>query len=59
MIGRELAAQLEIEGFTIVRRSQAYVWLGRGKDVLLVDLEAEVPDDVAHQLIHRARTPSS
>jgi crotonobetainyl-CoA:carnitine CoA-transferase CaiB-like acyl-CoA transferase len=55
MIGKDLAALLEGEGFSVVRRSQSYVWLGRGKDVLLVDLDADLSDEVAEQLLARAR----
>jgi crotonobetainyl-CoA:carnitine CoA-transferase CaiB-like acyl-CoA transferase len=57
MTGIELLAALEREGFAIVRRSQSYVWIGRGKDVLLLDPSAEVDDDVAKRLIERARQP--
>lgn len=59
MTGLELLAALEREGFAIVRRSQSYVWLGRGEDVLLLDPSADVDDDVAKQLLERARRPSS
>jgi crotonobetainyl-CoA:carnitine CoA-transferase CaiB-like acyl-CoA transferase len=55
MTGKDLAALLEAEGFSVVRRSQSYVWLGRGKDVLLVDLDADLTDEVAEQLLARAR----
>jgi hypothetical protein len=58
MTGRELLAALEREGFAVTRRSQSYVWLGRGKDVLLLDPGADVDDKVAAQLIERARKPS-
>jgi predicted RNA binding protein YcfA (HicA-like mRNA interferase family) len=59
MTGRELLAALEREGFAVVRRSQSYVWLGRGKDVLLLDPAADVDEKVAEQLIERARKPPS
>jgi Holliday junction resolvase len=56
--GRELIEALEREGFAVVRRSTSYVWLGRGKDVLLLDQDGEISDDVAHQLLERARKPA-
>jgi hypothetical protein len=59
MIGKELISALEREGFAIRRRSKAYVWIGRGDDVLLVDEEAEVSDEVAAQLIARARAAAA
>ncbi len=55
MMGRELAALLEQEGFSVVRRSQSYVWLGRGKAVLLIDTNAEIAGDVAQEILDRAR----
>lgn len=55
MIGRELVTLLEGEGFSIVRRSQSYVWLGRGKAVLLIDMAGEIADEVAQEILDRAR----
>lgn len=55
MIGRELAALLEREGFGVIRRSRSYVWLGRGKDVLMVDVDSDVDDELAQELLARAR----
>ena len=55
MIGRELVALLEGEGFAIVRRSQSYVWLGRGKAVLLIDMAGEIAAEVAQEILDRAR----
>lgn len=55
MLGRELAAVLEREGFSVARRSRSYVWLERGRDSLLVDLDADIEDEVANQLLERAR----
>ena len=55
MIGRELVALLENEGFSVVRRSQSHVWLGRGKAVLLIDMTGEIAADVAQEILDRAR----
>lgn len=57
MTGLDLVAALEREGFAVVRRSQSYVWMGRGEDVLMLDPDAEVEDGVAHQLLEQARKP--
>jgi hypothetical protein len=55
MIGHELVGLLEAEGFAVVRRSQSYVWLGRGKAVLLIDLAGEIAGEVAQDILDRAR----
>jgi hypothetical protein len=59
MNGKDLIGALEREGFAIVRRSKSYVWVGRGKDTLLVDEEGEVAEDIAQQLITRAKNPTT
>lgn len=55
MTGSELLAALEQCGFTILRRSTSYVWLGRGKDVLMLDHDGDVDDGVAEKILERAR----
>ena len=55
MIGRELVELLEHEGFRVVRRSQSYVWLGRGEAVLLIDTSGEIAAEVAQEILDRAR----
>jgi Holliday junction resolvase len=56
MLGSDLVTLLEKEGFAVVRRSQAYVWLGRGKAVLLIDTSGEIAAEVAQDILERART---
>lgn len=56
MMGRELVHLLEVEGFAIVRRSKSFVWLGRGKAVLLIDIDADIASDVASEILEHART---
>ncbi len=55
MIGSELVELLEREGFAVVRRSQSYVWLGRDKAVLLIDANGDIADEVAQEILARAR----
>ena len=55
MMGHELVELLEQEGFSVVRRSQSYVWLGRGKAVLLIDTNGEIAADVAQEILDQAR----
>jgi hypothetical protein len=57
MTGAELLAALEAEGFRVMRRSQRYVWLGRGKDFLMLDAEADVDEEVSAQILDCARKP--
>lgn len=59
MEGHELVALLEQEGFSVVRRSQSYVWLGRGEAVLLIDTNGEIADDVAQEILDRARNDTA
>jgi Holliday junction resolvase len=59
MIGAELVELLENEGFSVVRRSQSYVWLGRGKAVLLIDIAGEIAVEVAQEILDRARNDSA
>ena len=59
MNGRELVELLEHEGFAIVRRSQSYVWLGRGKAVLLIDTDGEISAEVAQEILDRARNDTA
>jgi Holliday junction resolvase len=59
MVGRELVELLEKEGFSAVRRSQSYVWLGRGKAVLLIDTNGEIAADVAQEILDRARNDTA
>jgi Holliday junction resolvase len=59
MVGRELVELLEKEGFSVVRRSQSYVWLGRGKAVLLIDTNGEIAADVAQEILDRARNDTA
>lgn len=58
MKGSDLIAALEREGFAISRRSKTLVWLARGGDRLMVDADAEVEDDVAEEILAKARTRS-
>jgi crotonobetainyl-CoA:carnitine CoA-transferase CaiB-like acyl-CoA transferase len=55
--GQQLLAALEREGFSVVRRSQSYVWVGRGKDVLMLDHDGEVDDEIANRLLAEAQKP--
>ena len=55
MMGHELVALLAQEGFSVVRRSQSYVWLGRGEAVLLIDTNGEIAADVAQEILDHAR----
>jgi uncharacterized protein YaaQ len=57
MLGRELLAALEREGFTITRRAQSYLWLQRGEETLLLDADADVADVVAERILEHARKP--
>lgn len=59
MMGHELVALLAQEGFSVVRRSQSYVWLGRGKAVLLIDTNGEIAADVAREILDRARNDTA
>lgn len=58
MTGPDLLAALEAEGFRVVRRSQRYVWLERGRDYLMLDAEADVDDEVSAQILDCARKPA-
>jgi hypothetical protein len=57
--GSQLLATLELYGFTIIRRSKRFVWVGRGNDVLMLDLDGDIDDDVAEQILERARKVST
>ncbi|HSO36996.1 MAG TPA: hypothetical protein VLT33_30940 [Labilithrix sp.] len=56
MKGIDLVARLEAEGFTVSRRSKSLVWLVRGgAEQLLVDSETEVEEELAQDILARAR----
>ncbi len=55
LLGKDLSTALQCEGFKIARSSQSYVWLERGEDLLLVDIDSEIKEDIAQQLLERAR----
>lgn len=59
MLGRDLLAVLEREGFTVTRRAKSYLWLRRGEETLLLDEDAEVADVVAERIIEHARKPKA
>lgn len=55
MKGPDLVALLMAEGFTVSRRSKTLVWLVRGGDQLLIDSDAEVAEQLAQDILGRAR----
>ena len=58
MKGPELIDLLMAEGFVVSRRSKALVWLARGGEQLLIDSEAEVAEELAQEILTRARQSS-
>ena len=58
MNGRDFVAELERHGFTVRRRSSTFVWVARGDQTLMLDVEATVPDTyLARILAPRPRPP--
>ena len=55
MKGADLLAELTSLGFTVSRRSKTLVWLVRGGEQLLIDSDAEVAEELSHELLARAR----
>jgi len=51
MTGREFVVALETQGFVVRRRSSSFVWMGRGDQVLMVDLESTIPDGFLDTLL--------
>jgi hypothetical protein len=57
--GPDLLATLERAGFTVSRRSKSFVWLVRGEDQLLIDVNADIEDNLAREIIAHATRPPS
>ena len=57
MLGRDLLAALEREGFTVSRRAKSFLWLRRGEETLLLDEDAELEDVVVERILEQARAP--
>lgn len=55
MKSADLIDLLMAEGFVVSRRSKTLVWLKRGGEQLLIDSEAEVEDELAQEILTRAR----
>jgi hypothetical protein len=55
MKGHELVSALEGEGFRVSRRSKSYVWLARGGDELLVEVEGEIEEKIWREILARAK----
>jgi hypothetical protein len=51
MTGRELSDALEEAGFVVRRRSTSFVWMARGDQVLMIDLEARIPEGYAARIL--------
>ena len=58
MKGPDLIDLLMAEGFVVSRRSKTLVWLARGGEQLLIDSEAEVAEELAQEILTRARVSS-
>ena len=59
MNGRDFVAELERHGFIVRRRSSTFVWVARGDQTLMLDVEATVPDTyLARILAPRPRPPA-
>lgn len=52
---------LEVQGFVVRRRSASFVWLGRGEQVLMVDLDSAIPDAFLDRILapRRSVAPAS
>jgi hypothetical protein len=60
MNGRDFVVELERHGFVVRRRSRTFVWIARGDQTLMLDVEATVPDTyLARILAPRSRPPVS
>jgi hypothetical protein len=59
MTGRQFAQALEAEGFVIRRRSTSYVWMARGEQTLMIDIDATMPDGLLERLLADTTTPPS
>jgi hypothetical protein len=44
MNGRDFVVELERNGFVVRRRSSTFVWVARGDQTLMIDVESTVPD---------------
>ena len=42
---------LEAQGFVVRRRSTSFVWMGRGDQILMVDLDSAIPDGFLETLL--------
>jgi len=47
-----------MQGFVVRRRSTSFVWLGRGEQVLMVDLDSAIPDAFLDRLLAPRRSGS-
>lgn len=60
MTGRDFVVELERHGFVVRRRSSTFLWVGRGEQTLMLDVEATVPETyLARILATRSRPPMS
>ena len=55
MKGADFIDLLMAEGFVVSRRSKTMVWLARGGEQLMIDSDAEVAEELAQDLLTRAR----
>lgn len=51
--------ELELQGFVIRRRSKTFVWIARGEQTLMLDMEADVPDAFAVRVLASSHAPVS